>query len=678
MWFENDYRRIFMDMHLNDTNDEYLSLLDIDNFVDCLSDADVSSVVVKAKSHVGLHYWPGKYGKMHRVLEKRNLDYVGEMIDKCHKKGINVIVYFSQVYDNYAYEKHPLWRLRSFAGTASRFPIPQKHNRYGLVCPNNPNYQKYCHDILTELCEKYNFEGVFLDMPFWPWPCYCKHCNEKFFKETGKMLPRIYNFDKKIWKEYIHARQHWIQEFIEHNTKAIKDVNPNISVEHNMAAIGLNWITGNVESHMLASDYAGGDYYGGYAEQSFMCKYYNNVTVNKPFSYITSRCDRNLFFHTVSRTTEDLLIHSINALVHNGAFSICDAMNPNGTITDELYHGAIKEVFAATKPLEKYVSGNIKSDVAVWYNTNYKTNKNYIESPMNIASILREKNIAFDVIGSKNIKNIKSKVLCIADVQEITDQELADIINYVENGGCLFITGSLGNNKDFEKFLGIKQNGISKYTYSYIEPKECFKDQMKTFDSKSPYPVEHTAIEADIIDSSVEVMATITYPYTTRSEDDFSAIHSDPPGIHTNLPAVTKVSRKNGTAMWVAMPLELTKAHHCRQSIADMICSLYDNKQMEFISNAPAFVEIIKWEKNGEIYLALINQQENTPIYPIDNITVQLKEKFAQFEILSDNNSGTEITIDNTLDNTTLNISKLGVFCVLHLKDEKANPLIQS
>lgn len=37
MWFENDYRRIFMDMHLNDTNDEYLSLLDIDNFVDCLS-----------------------------------------------------------------------------------------------------------------------------------------------------------------------------------------------------------------------------------------------------------------------------------------------------------------------------------------------------------------------------------------------------------------------------------------------------------------------------------------------------------------------------------------------------------------------------------------------------------------------------------------------------------------
>lgn len=668
MWFEKDYRRIFMDMHLNDTKDAYLSLLDVDNLVDCLVDADASSIVVKAKSHVGLHYWPGKYGKMHRVLEKRNLDYVGEMIEKCHQKGIHVIVYFSQVYDNYAYEQHPFWRLRSFAGTASRFPIPQKHNRYGLVCPNNPEYQKYCADILTELCEKYDFEGVFLDMPFWPWPCYCKHCTARFLKETGKVLPRIYRFDKPVWKEFIHARQRWIREFMEHNTRAIKAVNPNISVEHNMAAVGLDWLPGNVESQMSASDYAGGDYYGGYAEQSFMCKYYNNVTSNKPFSYITSRCDRNLFFHTVSRTAEDLLIHSVNALVHNGAFSICDAMNPDGTITDEMYHGAIKEVFAATKPLEKYVSGDIRSDVAVWYNTNYKTNKNFMESPMNIASILREKNIAFDVVGSKNIQHLTAKVLCVADVQEITDAELADLIAYVENGGNLFVTGALGGNPAFEKFVGIQQTGVSKYTYTYIEPKDCFKYAMKTFDEKSPYPVEHTAIEAKVADDSVTVLATLTYPYTTRSEDDFAAIHSDPPGIHTSLPAVTKVSRKKGSVMWTAVPLELTKAHHCRQAVADMICTLFDQTQREFLSNAPAFVEIVKWNKDGETYLALINQQENTPVFPVDHIFVQLDARFEQVEILSDNHSGTEIVLDNTSGKTRLNISKLGVFCMLHCK----------
>jgi hypothetical protein len=62
-----------------------------------------------------------------------------------------------------------------------------------------------------------------------------------------------------------------------------------------------------------------------------------------------------------------------------------------------VYQNNIKKVFETTKSVEKYVSGNIKSDVAIWYNTALKTNKNFIQSPLNIAKILREKNIAFDV-----------------------------------------------------------------------------------------------------------------------------------------------------------------------------------------------------------------------------------------------------------------------------------------
>lgn len=111
MWYDNDYRRVFMDMHINDTNPEYLSKLDVKDFVKTMKDAEVTSVVVKAKSHVGLHYWPSKYGKMHETLKNRNLDYVGEMIDECHKNNMNVILYFSQVYDNYAYANHKSWRI---------------------------------------------------------------------------------------------------------------------------------------------------------------------------------------------------------------------------------------------------------------------------------------------------------------------------------------------------------------------------------------------------------------------------------------------------------------------------------------------------------------------------------------------------------------------------------------
>lgn len=52
MWYDNDYRRVFMDMHINDSNPEYLSKLDVKDFVKTMKEAEVTSVVVKAKSHV--------------------------------------------------------------------------------------------------------------------------------------------------------------------------------------------------------------------------------------------------------------------------------------------------------------------------------------------------------------------------------------------------------------------------------------------------------------------------------------------------------------------------------------------------------------------------------------------------------------------------------------------------
>lgn len=55
MWYDNDYRRVFMDMHINDTNPEYLSKLDVIDFVKTIKEAEITSIVVKAKSQVGLH-----------------------------------------------------------------------------------------------------------------------------------------------------------------------------------------------------------------------------------------------------------------------------------------------------------------------------------------------------------------------------------------------------------------------------------------------------------------------------------------------------------------------------------------------------------------------------------------------------------------------------------------------
>ena len=183
MWTKGNYRRNLMDMHIDDWNEEFLSKVDPAEYVEALADAHVQCAMVKAKPHTGLCYWPCTTGRMHRGLKGR--DFFGEMVRRCHEKGIAVIAYYSQIFDNWAYDNHPEWRLIGPDGRTFREyrNMDQFRNgRYGICCPNNPGYRAYVKANLQELNRLYNFEGMFLDMTFWPEICYCPSCRERYFR----------------------------------------------------------------------------------------------------------------------------------------------------------------------------------------------------------------------------------------------------------------------------------------------------------------------------------------------------------------------------------------------------------------------------------------------------------------------------------------------------------------
>ena len=74
--------------------------------------------MVKGKPHTGLCYYPTKVGRMHRGL--KGYDFFGDMVKTCHETGIAVIAYFTQIFDNWAYEEHPPWRLVTAEGKMMR------------------------------------------------------------------------------------------------------------------------------------------------------------------------------------------------------------------------------------------------------------------------------------------------------------------------------------------------------------------------------------------------------------------------------------------------------------------------------------------------------------------------------------------------------------------------------
>ncbi|MBQ8634441.1 MAG: family 10 glycosylhydrolase [Lachnospiraceae bacterium] len=680
MWIEGNYRRNLLDMHIDDWNPEFLSKVNVDEYVEALKAAGVQAAMVKGRPHTGLAHYPTKIGRMHKGL--KGYDYFGEMVKKCHENGIAVIAYFSQIFDNWAYEEHPSWRLVTAEGKNMREYRGGdnfKSGRYGIVCPNNPEYRAHVEACLTEMNTLYDFEGMFLDMTFFPEVCYCNSCRERYKKETGKELPRRVNWKDKEWLQFVAIREEWMADYARFATGVVKKIKPHVTIEHQFSRITGPWIDGSSEMLTEAIDYCGGDYYGGLLQQTFINKYYKNVSPFLPFVYHTSRCDPELVYHTTTKTEEELLLHVITALLHNGAFLLVDAINPDGTIVPEVYHGIMKQVFDKSRRYEQYVSGNLYHNVAIWFATHAKYDPKeaecdvmdkifwpgyYMGAPVAAASVLRENNVAFEVIGTKNIKDEKAPVMILSHVANIWDDEMDEIEDYIKRGGSLYISGPIGN-KRLEDLLGLRVLGMTEHNFTYMSPTDAGKEIFEGFSALSPLTIPMPQVMVGITDQDdITVLATRTVPYTLTNTSDFAAIHSNPPGIYTDSPSVILKDVGKGKVIWSAAPIEMSKPYMSRQVFLRMIQSLMGEPVVK--SNAPKFVEVLFWEKDGKEYLAAINEQEESPIAPMYDIYIDVKRTGKKAVLLP---NGEELRTE-MIDAETMRIylPKLGIFRVIGLE----------
>lgn len=242
MWIEGNYRRNLMDMHIDDWNPEFLSRLDVDEYIEALKDAGIQAAMVKGRPHTGLAYYPTKVGRMHKGL--KGFDFLGTMVQKCHENGIAVVAYFTQIFDNWAADNHPDWRIITSEGKGMR-EFHEKENmktgRYGIVCPNNKEYREYVKACLTEMNELYDFDGMFLDMTFFPEVCYCPSCRKRYMEETGKELPRVIDWQDPDWRAYAYKRDEWMADYARFATDCVKKIKPHVTIEHQFSSIAASY-----------------------------------------------------------------------------------------------------------------------------------------------------------------------------------------------------------------------------------------------------------------------------------------------------------------------------------------------------------------------------------------------------------------------------------------------------
>ena len=612
-WYSDKFRRQLTDMHIDDWNDEFLSRFSPLEYAENLKTARVQYAMVYLQSHLGLCYWDTKSGKMHRHFIGKEKE-IQTLIDLLHERDIKVIAYYSLNFNQWAHDNHPEWRMLQENGKSKRENDPT--HRAGLCCPNNSQYREFVYTQIEEMLSGFSMDAMFFDMLYWPQVCYCDNCRRKYKTATGKEIPTS-GATINEWAEFTKISSDWMGEWALSVTEKVKSIRPDMPVEHNYsAAVNPDPMVCCRDLINEASDYAGGDLYGGTYAQSFACKFYRTMSKNQPFEYMTGRCTPNLMNHTVTKERDELLQTVMITAAHHGANLLIDAIDPVGTLDKRVYE-LIGDIFSEEIPYEKYLYGEPIADIGIVYDENSKFNTqrrhgenasflhfgsqsqqetNHTAS-VGAAEKLISANIPYDITTKNHYKTWqKYKVLIASKINMFEDSDVTRLIDYVENGGCLYFTGC-EEKRLFETLIGGKCTGYTEVYNTYVYPREN-SGILEKYSKKYPIPFNSVLPIVEGVDEDA-VLAYIALPYTTRNEGKCASFHSDPPGIITNHPALVYKKYGKGKVVWCAGAPEYSKPSDYKEFLLKILSMLSDGYSA--YSDAPKNVEILYYKNSDGI-----------------------------------------------------------------------------
>lgn len=660
-WPSATYRRLLVDTHVPDW-DSLMSNFDPADYVSTIAGAGFQSFMQYANSHVGLSLWRTQIGQMHAGMKGR--DYFGEVMEEGRRHGLHRLAYYSLVFDDWAYQNHPDWRILPQDGYDKIL-----YSRTGTVCPNSP-YRDHALACLRELVGKYDFEGIFLDMTFWPAVCYCPHCTQRFWREHQVEPPRTVDWKDPLWRSFQKAREQWMLDFAMTVTQTIKQTRP-VSVYQQFSTVMLPWQFAVSMEQNDASDFCGGDFYGGAAQFSLVCKIYWGLSRTRPFEFMTSRT-RNINDFETTKPLESILVESLVPTLHSSACLLIDAIKPEGTLNHRAYE-YLAQVNAEHDPYEPFLGGELLADVAIYYDKGSmydpeesgksttevapafafagpkrralefvdslnRRNPPHLDAVVGSARILREAHIPFGVVTNITLDQLsRFRAVILPRVLEMTTEQADRFRKFVQEGGVLYASGpsSLSVPGDgeprylLEDVLGVRYLGMLGSTMSYLTPADAEVNRLI-------WPQENLTFAGQMVQvrkqADAQVLATVTLPivdpnvgYTIGTH--FAQIWSNPPATTPGPdPGIVVNSYGKGKTIWVAAPIE----SRVESVYANLVVHLLQRvlpKPYHFEVDANRAVEMTLFDQADKhrLLVGLLNMQAEVPTIPVGgNVRVHL------------------------------------------------------
>jgi hypothetical protein len=283
-------------------------------------------------------------------------------------------------------------------------------------------------------------------------------------------------------------------------------------------------------------------------------------------------------------------------------------------------------------------------------------------------------NITYDVITKENLKKLnKFKLIVLPNVLMMTREEATAIKKYVKNGGNILSTkytsllpsdGSPRENFLLSEVFGVSFEGLTDENYTYIAFNKVAGELFSKLNDEYPLSIEGNQILVHA-DPDAQILAKLTLPYTNpRDLRKFASIHSNPPGISTNFPAVIRNFFGKGTSLYTTSDLELQLA---AEEVFEKMIKMSLPNPLTLVSDAPNPVEItIYHQADKKRYIIdLLNFQKQLPNLTVFDVNLRFNTSGQQITKILSVPSNKEIGFKLTGDYVTFIVPKIDTFEML-------------
>lgn len=491
-----NFRQVHLDFHTSGCIDGIGSAFSKEQFQSMLKLGHVNSITVFSKCHHGYAYHPSDANEMHPGLK---FDLLKAQIEAAHEIGVKTPVYISAGFDEKEVYKHPQWLHVGKNGTGS--PLAAG---YHLFCFNTP-YLDYLLAQVKEVCERYDADGIFLDI-VGERTCYCPTCMQKMIEKGINVHneAEVELYGKEIYANYTKRVR-----------ETIDSVKPGLPVFHNSGHISagrrdLAHMNTHLEMESLPT--------GGWGYDHFpMSAAYGRV-LGMEFLGMTGKFHRSWGEFGGFKHKNALRYEAALSIANGAKCSIGDQLHPSAEMNETTYR-LIGDAYAEVEQKEAWCDDvEAVADVGL---LSVEAVTGQRDEPSNVGAMrmLLEGKYLFDVLDTE-CDFSKYKVIILADRISVKGELFDKLSAFVKNGGKILASGESCIDFDEGKILfdlGCDFTRISEYCPAYINP---------TVPLKNSYPGTYVIYEKGFCVKCREdgkELATREQPYFNRSVEHFSS-----------------------------------------------------------------------------------------------------------------------------------------------------------